>query len=167
MSYSAWDIWVQPVSSGESTRLTDEIYEGISRPAWTADRREIVFAAEHALFRVPIARGAPKAIAGVGENAGDPGISPNQMLFVQSLPRQSRIWCMRGPKYRGEDRSAAPLLVSTRQDDQPDCSPDGKKLLYLKPGQRRHGTGPIWKVPPKEEKRCRYWTERVPLSTGH
>jgi hypothetical protein len=147
MSYSAWAIWLQPVPSGESTRLTDENYEGISRPAWSADGREIVFAAEDALFRVPIAGGAPQAIAGVGENAGDSGISPNQMVFVQSLRRQSRIWCVRGPKYKGEDRSAAPLPVSTRPDDQPDCSPDGKKLLYLKPGQQRHGAGPIWKVP--------------------
>jgi Tol biopolymer transport system component len=141
MSYFAWDIWAQPVPSGEATRLTHESYEVISRLAWTADGREIVFAAEDALFRVPIAGGAPQAVAGVGENAGDPAILRNQMVFVQSLPQLSKIWRMRGPAHRGQDRAAAPILPSTRQDGFPDYSPDGKRLTFM---SDRSGFLEIW-----------------------
>ena len=35
-SFGVRDIWVQPVSSGEATRLTHENYNDISRPAWTS-----------------------------------------------------------------------------------------------------------------------------------
>jgi len=48
---------------------------------------------------------------------------------------------MRGPNYRGKDRSAAPLLVSTRQDDCPDYSPDGKRLAF---SSNRSGFDEIW-----------------------
>ena len=95
-SCSAWDIWLQPVPSGEPTRLTHENYDLMGRPAWTGDGREVIFAARYALFRVPLAGGAPQAVAGIGENAGDPTIWRNQMIFTQSLARQSTIWRVRG-----------------------------------------------------------------------
>jgi dipeptidyl aminopeptidase/acylaminoacyl peptidase len=48
---------------------------------------------------------------------------------------------MRGPNYIGKDRSPAPLLVSTRQDDVPEYSPDGKRLTFQ---SDRSGFAEIW-----------------------
>ncbi len=140
-SWAARDIWLQPIPSGEATRLTHENYDRVGRPTWTTDGREVVFAARYGLFRVPLTDGVPQAIAGVGENAGDPTIWRNQMIFTQSLARQSTIWRTRGPSYKGRDRSAAPLLVSTRYELNVDYSPDGKKLAF---SSYRSGSLEIW-----------------------
>jgi len=48
---------------------------------------------------------------------------------------------MRGPNHRGKDRSAAPLLTSTRRDGESDYSPDGTKLAFF---SDRSGFGEIW-----------------------
>jgi Tol biopolymer transport system component len=140
-SFSAQDVWVQPVPSGEATRLTSENYDTIGRPAWTADGREVVFPARYTLFRVSLTGGVPQAVPGLGENAGDPTIWRNHMVFAQSSGSQDMIWRMRGPNYREKDRSAAPLLVSTRPDGNADYSPDGKRLAFH---SLRSGFYEIW-----------------------
>jgi len=140
-SWAAWDIWLQPVPSGEAIRLTHENYDKVGRPTWTTDGREVVFAARYALFRVPLAGGVPQAVAAIGENPGDPTIWQNQMIFTQSVARHSRIWRVRGPNYRGRDRSPAPLLVSTRFEFNVDYSPDAKKLAF---SSLRSGFLEIW-----------------------
>ena len=38
------------------------------------------------------------------------------LVFAQTSDIRGKIWRMRGPNYRGKDRSAAPLIVSTRQE---------------------------------------------------
>jgi Tol biopolymer transport system component len=140
-SFATADIWIQPVSSGEATPLTHKNYEDISRPSWTADGSEVVFAARQVLFRVLFTGGVPQAIPGIGENVSDPAICGNHMVFTQYSTSQSRIWRMRGPNYKGKDRSSAPLLVSTRWDSGPDYSPDGKKLTF---NSGRSGFSEIW-----------------------
>ncbi|HVN77684.1 MAG TPA: protein kinase, partial [Terriglobia bacterium] len=77
--YGVCDIWVQPVPSGEATRLTNGNYEGIFRLAWTADGREVVFSATGGIFRVPLSGGVPQGVAGIGENASAPTIWGNHM----------------------------------------------------------------------------------------
>jgi len=139
--WAAWDVWVQPVPSGEATRVTYENYVEISRPAWTTDGREIVFSSQYALFRVSLAGGMPQAVAGVGENAGSLNIWGDQMVFAQSSTPQARISRMQGPNYRGKDRAPAPLLVSTRRDEQPDYSTDEKRLTFI---SNRSGFPEIW-----------------------
>ncbi len=139
--WAVYDVWVQPVSSGEAIRLTYENYSRISRPAWTADGREIVFTTRFAVFRVPLKGGMPQAVAGIGENAGDPAIWGNHMVFTQSSGMVDKIWRMRGPNSRGKDRSAAPFLGSTRPDWSPAYSPDGKKIAF---NSLRSGSYETW-----------------------
>jgi len=140
-SWAARDIWLQPVPSGEATRLTHENYDMVGRPAWTGDGREVVFPARYALFRVPDSGGVPQPVAGIGENARDPTIWRNRMIFTQSSPPQSRNWRMRGPNFKGRDRSTTPLLVSTRYEFNVDYSPDGKRLAF---SSYRSGFLEIW-----------------------
>jgi serine/threonine protein kinase/Tol biopolymer transport system component len=146
VSYDASDLWVQPVPSGEVTRLTYENYSVIGQPAWTADGREIVFGTgvrvTHAgFFRVPLTGGLPQAVAGIGGNAGDAAIWRNYMVFTQWSHMRQSLWRMRGPNYKGKDRSAAPLLPTTRQDWDAHYSPDGKKLVFF---SDRSGFTEIW-----------------------
>jgi len=149
-SYAVNDVWFQPVPSGEATRFTYGNYGYVSRPAWTADRREVVYAAgtgvwestnSISLFRIPAAGGVPQPVGGIGENAREPTIWGNRMVFTQFLFGQNKMWRMRGPYYKGKDRSAKPLLVSTREDGGADYSPDGKKIAF---GSYRSGFSEIW-----------------------
>jgi len=101
----------------------------------------MVFAAQYALFRVPLTGGVPQAVAGVGENAGDPTIWGNHMVFVQGARPQQGIYRMPGPNYKGKDRAVVPLVPSTRQDLDPRYSPDGKKLAFF---SNRSGFFEVW-----------------------
>ncbi len=147
MSYNSHDLWVQPVPSGEATRLTYGNYPcGGGQLAWTTDGREVVFDAAWScglvgLFRVPLNGGVPRALAGIGGIAGSPAVWRNYMVFRQQADNQQTLWRMRGPNYKGNDRSAAPLLPTTRQDWGPDYSPDGKKLAFY---SSRSGFIEIW-----------------------
>jgi Tol biopolymer transport system component len=141
MSHSSRDIWLQPVPSGEPTRLTHENYGGISRPAWTTDGSEIVFAAQYAMFRVPITGGVPQPVAGIGENAGDPTVWRNHMVFEQRTQGGWAICRIPGPNFKGKDRTATPILTSTRWDGNPDYSPDGKKIAFQ---STRSGSYEVW-----------------------
>jgi eukaryotic-like serine/threonine-protein kinase len=127
------DLWIQSVSSAEATRITHESYQDIGKPAWKGNGRELVFPAGYGsnrLLRVAITGGTPEPVAGIGEDAGWATISGNRMVYVQGSGDATNIWRMRGPSYKGTDRSAGRLMLSTRTDRDADYSPDGKKIVF-------------------------------------
>jgi Tol biopolymer transport system component len=145
-SFAAWDLWVQPVASGEATRLTSQNYISMDQPAWTPDGNQLVFAAsfsiqQSGLFRVPFSGGLPQTVAGIGANARAPAIWRNYMVFSQRSGWRPSLCRMRGPNYRGKDRSPAPLLRSRYHYAGPDYSPDGTRLTFY---SDRSGFLEIW-----------------------
>jgi Tol biopolymer transport system component len=63
------------------------------------------------------------------------------MVFSQWSVYRQGLWRIRGPSYKGKDRSPAPVLPSTRQDRFPAYSPDGKRLAF---SSTRSGFAEIW-----------------------
>jgi len=138
------ELWTQPVSSAEATRITPESFPNMGKPAWTVDGRELVFPAGHGrqrLFRVATSGGQPELVAGIGEGASWITISRKRMVYEQGWAPAKNIWRMRGPDYTGRDRAAAPLMVSTRDDGYMYYSPDGKMIAFE---SNRSGFGEIW-----------------------
>jgi Tol biopolymer transport system component len=63
------------------------------------------------------------------------------MVFSQYSQEQQETRRMQGPNSMEKDRSATPLLVSSRQDANVDYSPDGNKLAF---SSSRSGFFEIW-----------------------
>jgi eukaryotic-like serine/threonine-protein kinase len=143
---SAFDWFLTPFSATgrqEPKRLT----ASSSRTAagtWTSDSRALVISAETEgiprLLRIPIDR--PAAVERITEAGTD--------VFQPSLSRQGgrlvyeysyadlNLW-----KVDSQDAKAQPIRIpgSTRQEQQPDFSPDGTKLAYI---SWRSGDAEVW-----------------------
>jgi Tol biopolymer transport system component len=118
-------------------------------PAWTADGREIVCSAGPAwswggvarLWRVPVGSEQPQPIAWVGEGSEQPAISRqgNRLVYThwEAYPD---IW---RTEVTGHGRAgpAVKLIASTRDDNSPQYSPDGSKIVF---SSSRTGHNEIW-----------------------
>ncbi len=141
------DIFVVPVSGGQPRQLTfnDRSFGGL---AWAADGRSIVFASRRAggssLWRVSLSRGEPERLAAGGENAHFPSISRqgNRLAFTESS-LNTTIWRIGAPGSGSSPERTRParLIFSTRREDSPSYSPDGKKIVFC---SDRSGFPEIW-----------------------
>jgi hypothetical protein len=91
------DIYLQPVAGGKARRLTSD-GKVIAGLAWTADGRSIVYSANRGgglftLWTIPISGGQPEPLAGIGQDAYFPAVSPLGKLLAYNLQIQnSNIW---------------------------------------------------------------------------
>jgi Tol biopolymer transport system component len=140
--------------AGEPTQVTFG-NKGVQNPAWTADGREIVYASggliSRGLWRVPAfahtaSRAEPQRLPSVGNDASQPAISPSKhrLVYVNSFSHNS-IWRVAVPGLEGKKqrpRNQPSLLISsTRNDNSPQISPDGKKIAFE---SSRSGNTEVW-----------------------
>jgi Tol biopolymer transport system component/DNA-binding winged helix-turn-helix (wHTH) protein len=128
------DIYLVPSTGGQPRRLTFD-----SRPihglAWNANGQEIIFSSERAggvsmLWRIGIDLGKPELLAGLGENVGFPSISRQQnRLTYTHWVSDANIWRLELDTVHGSGR-AVKLIASTRNDESPQYSRDGKRILF-------------------------------------
>jgi len=142
------DVYIVPITGGEPRRLTFE-NTPVTRVAWTADGREIIFSATNNLFahhgslwRVPASGGAPERLTVVGYDAVFPSISRrgNRLAYVQG----SGDYNIYKIEVFGATVSSNPptkLIASTRNDVSPQFSPDGRRIVF---GSDRSGSPEIW-----------------------
>jgi eukaryotic-like serine/threonine-protein kinase len=163
------DLYLLPISDklerlGEPSRLTFG-NRGAAGAAWTSDGREIVFgnwSGSQAfatwgslLWRVsaqspPGRKAEPQRLAIPGENNTRPAISRDghRLAFGRGFSRSS-IWLgaapndgtSRGTRHPATITDAKLLLASTRSDDSPQFSPDGKRIAFA---STRSGSFEIW-----------------------
>jgi Tol biopolymer transport system component/DNA-binding winged helix-turn-helix (wHTH) protein len=141
----ASDLYVMLLSGGDPRRLTqnENVIRGI---AWTADGREIVYT-RPGLWRRPADAhpGAPsKRLEGVDPTgAGGPAISrPSPGLPVrlayEHIEVDTNIWVKEAHNFSAPARK---LIASTRADENPQFSPDGRRIAFV---SNSSGSFQIW-----------------------
>lgn len=144
-------LYVLPLSedfrpTGEARRL-DVPQPWVESPAWTADGLEIVCDAGPSwiggmLWRVSLSGSEkPVLLASLGKTSYQPTVSrQGNRLVYQACACNPDIW---RAEVSGGDRSrpAVKLIASTRQEDNPQYSPDGLRIAF---SSNRSGNGEIW-----------------------
>jgi Tol biopolymer transport system component len=141
-------IWVQTIDGGTPRPLTSSDFSthspGYYGLAWTPDSSEIVFTAittdQPRMFRVSLAGGQPQPVPGMGQQARYPSIRAERMVYEQRTRTAADIWRVPGRK-APPGQAAEPIIVSSRLDNVPAYSPDGRKIAFA---SLRTGVGNIW-----------------------
>jgi eukaryotic-like serine/threonine-protein kinase len=140
------DIYIVPITGGESRRLTFD-NTPLAGFAWTADGREIIYSSNPAegnasLWRIQASGGAPERFAIAGYSALDPQISRrgNRLGYVQTSGDMNiyRIDVSKAAVSKGPPTK---FISSTRQDFAPQFSPDGRRIAFA---SDRSGQHEIW-----------------------
>jgi len=144
------DLHVVPVrrdgaSGGEPKRLTfDERW--IAGLDWDPDGGSLIFSSNRAggqsLWRMAAAGGAPERLAVGGDNAYFPSLARRgqRLAYEQSLA-ETNIWRTAGPAFTGRAAPPVRLISSTRLDNSPQYSSDGKRITFQ---STRSGNEEIW-----------------------
>lgn len=143
-------VWVVPSQGGTARQLTanDKRLLGLT---WTADSRDVVFATERyrdGLWRVSIAGGEPRHLPVSSNSASNPTISGSRLVYTESFV-DTNIYKHDGPGFEGGPAPRPfgperPFVLSSREDDSPRFSPDGKRVVF---SSSRSGYLELWTMP--------------------
>jgi Tol biopolymer transport system component/DNA-binding winged helix-turn-helix (wHTH) protein len=142
---SASELFVVRAAGGEPRQLTFD-NRRIDTPAWTPDGRELVFASNrdgsYNLWRMPSEGGTPRRLEGIGLDAHQPSIARSGGRLVYSQQSiDTNIWRMQTRASTGDSNSRIKIIGSTRRDENPHLSPDGKKIAFE---SNRSGSRELW-----------------------
>lgn len=131
-----YEIWIADADGGQQTRVSGvprkELPLAPRWPAFSPDGSEIVYLDVDAtpfadLWRVDIEGGAPQRLTFAPALASAPVWSPNGKHIVYSTQRGGSRTLWQVSVADGESR---PLLTGSGDDDFPDISADGTRLIY-------------------------------------
>ena len=139
-------LYCVPVAGGEPRPVTTD-HDGDSHSgAWTTDGSEIIFAGdwhEGGLFRVKAQGGKPQPLSPGGQFGSYPSISRQGHRLVYSEETyDTDIWRLYlSPALNGKLPALTRLISSSRREDTPHFSPDGKRIVF---SSNRSGHWEIW-----------------------
>jgi len=91
---------------------------------------------------VPISGGEPEPLAGIGQDAHRPAVSPRgKLLAYTQWFTNVNIWRAKGPRAPAQGGSPVELISSPRTQMEGQFSPDGKRVAFW---SNRSGTPEIW-----------------------
>ena len=140
--FSGADIYSVPVQGGEAKRLTTDQRTWQMQAVWSANGREIIFASDGGLYRISVDGGKATPLAQGGQFSFFPSISKegDRLVYSEQI-YEADIWRIDLPQPGGKGASAAPLISSSQQENTPEFSPDGKKIVFH---SLRSGSSEIW-----------------------
>jgi len=136
-----------PVADGEARRLTVDNTH-ITGFSWTEDGREIIFASSRqgsipTLWRVSSSGGSPQRLSITGENAFGVCVASrgHRLAYGQNFNPNSNIYRIDLPGSPNRNGSSIPFIHSSRHDNNPQISPDGKRIAFE---SDRTGAHEVW-----------------------
>jgi Tol biopolymer transport system component len=144
--FLATDVFVMPAEGGDAKRLTFDRLS-LGGLAWAPDGRDIIFSSGRAgginrLWRVAASGGPPELVSGAGEDAQGPAVArKGSRLAYVHMKVDTNIWRVPGPASTSRNGTPVNLISSTREDVQPQYSPDGKRITF---SSDRSGTYEIY-----------------------
>ena len=143
-SYGTSDLFLVPLQGGQPQPITSD-HADINGLAWTGDGHQLIFssnrAGSHRLWRLSIDTGQIEPFSATGLNALHPAVDPtrNRLVFAE-LTTNTNIWRvdLRLPL---EKRKPVKWIASTRHQDSPQYSPDGKSIAFI---SDRSGYWELW-----------------------
>ena len=137
--------------AGEPQRLTHAAMDAI-HPTWMPDSKEILFSAKGGLWRLAAAGDNPeetpaRRLPFVGDDGLMPVVSrpqpgrPSRLVYFHSF-MDDNLWRV-DTSAAGAVAASPPVVAisSTRQDDMPQLSPDGRRVAFT---STRSGDWEIW-----------------------
>jgi len=140
------DVHSVNLAGGEPQLITALHDRTSTAGAWTADGKEIVFTGdwyEGGLFRVRADGGKPQPLSTGGQFGFYPSVSrQGRRLVYSEQTYDTDIWRVDlGSLRSNKNTSLVRFISSSRREDTPDFSPDGKKITF---GSNRSGNWEIW-----------------------
>ncbi|MBI3664909.1 MAG: serine/threonine-protein kinase [Acidobacteria bacterium] len=153
LNFGNEEIWLVPVGNGAPQDRPRRLASvpGINGLAWTPDGGSLVYGSwQTGLRRISASGGAPARLTAGGENASQPSLAqvavgPGgrpalRLAYVQSL-HDSNIYRVAAAGASARKGAPEKLIASTRQEDEPQISPDGKRIVF---SSDRSGSLEIW-----------------------
>jgi Tol biopolymer transport system component/predicted Ser/Thr protein kinase len=129
--------------AGAPVRLTSDSasIEGLD---WSRDARSIFFTSNrtgpHAIWSIPASGGAPARALGLADGAHDATLAREVARLVwEHRFEDTNIWSIAAPG--GTAVAPRKLIASTRGDDSPAYSPDGRRIAFI---STRSGAPELW-----------------------
>jgi eukaryotic-like serine/threonine-protein kinase len=142
--FLAQDIYTVPVGGGTPRRVTTDASH-IAGITWSADEREIIFSSNRgglfSVWKVAASGGEPQLVT-AGEDAYAPTLSrrSGHLAYVR-LRVDWNLWRVAGPQSPAPSAASERLIISTREEWQPDFSPDDRRIAFV---SSRSGSQEIW-----------------------
>ena len=139
------DIYLQSLNAAEAWRLT---FDGVNIQglAWKPDGRNIVFSSWRSgvptLWKAPVSGGEITALAGIGEDANAPSLSPRGNLLAYTRSEtNANIWSVHVTPAGRVEGTPTKLISGTGIQADDEFSPDGKRIAFV---SNRSGDMEIW-----------------------
>jgi hypothetical protein len=145
------ELYMLPLSAdakaaGAEQRLTQARLNA-EYPSWLPNNNELLFAARNSLWRLDISGSEPTRLPFIGEYGIMPVVSsaragrPSQLVYVRRF-EDGNIWRIDLPAAgAAADSIGAAAIASTRLEDMPQLSPDGRRVTFT---ADRSGDWEIW-----------------------